>query len=79
MSQDCWLLLLAGPNGAGKSTFAKRFLPTLIGNLPLINVDDLASAMSRTGPSADFAAARISIHRVEQLISDRQSLVIDGG
>lgn len=77
MDPACWLILLAGPNGAGKSTFAKQFLPALVGNVPFINVDDLSRAAATTPPLSAVAVGRQAIQRIERLMEQHATLVIE--
>ncbi len=76
MDPACWLILLAGPNGAGKSTFAKQFLPALVGDVPFINVDDVSRAVPTTPPLSAVAVGRQAVQRIERLMAQRSSLVI---
>ena len=77
MDPACWLILLAGPNGAGKSTFAKQFLPALVGDVPFINVDDVSRAVPTTPPLSAVAVGRQAVQRIERLMAQRSSLVIE--
>ena len=77
MGKVPWLIVLGGPNGAGKTTFADRLLPRLFAALPFINVDDLRREVIPATPTPDFTAGREADKRMEALIAERRSFVIE--
>ena len=72
------IIILAGPNGAGKSTAQKLLVPTFI---PFVNADEIARTLREqgqaAGTSADIAAGRLLLKRLDELESQVQSFAVE--
>lgn len=67
-------LILAGPNGAGKSTLAARLVPP---HVPFLNADNIAREIAEPGQSADIAAGRLLLERLDEMEQKRASFAIE--
>ena len=66
------LYIIAGCNGAGKTTASYTILPEMLNCREFVNADSIASGLSPFSPeSAAFAAGRIMLQRIHQLIEEK--------
>lgn len=69
------VVILAGPNGAGKSTLAVRLVPR---DIAFLNADEIARERAAPpGASADLAAGRILLKRLDEMEDARQSFALE--
>lgn len=72
------IIILAGPNGAGKSTAQKLLVPAII---PFVNADEIARNLREQGQaigtSADIAAGRLLLKRLDELETQIQSFAVE--
>jgi predicted ABC-type ATPase len=72
------IVILAGPNGAGKSTSQKQLIPPFI---PFVNADDIARELREqgqsSGTSADIAAGRLLLKRLDELETQLESFAVE--
>lgn len=74
MSEQPWLYVVAGPNGAGKSTLAQLLLP----DVPVVNPDDIARAISPHAPeAAAFTAGREALKHVKEHLDATRSFGVE--
>lgn len=66
--------ILAGPNGAGKSTLSTRFVPR---GVPFLNADDIAREIAQPGRSADIAAGRLLLARLDEVEQARIDFAVE--
>ncbi len=67
------LYIIAGCNGAGKTTASYTILPEMLNCKEFVNADSIAIGLSPFNPeSAAFAAGRIMLQRIHQLIMDKE-------
>jgi len=72
------IVILGGPNGAGKTTAAREVLPGLLRGLEFLNADDIARGIAPDNPeSAAFAAGRLLLARMKELIRSRRCFVLE--
>jgi predicted ABC-type ATPase len=72
------ILIIAGPNGAGKTTFAEEFLPNEAGCPEFVNADLIAAGLSPFQPDqAAFAAGRLMLERITDLVADDKSFAFE--
>jgi len=72
---NCYIF--AGPNGVGKTTFAKEFLPEEE-VIQFVNADLIAAGISPFAPdTADFAAGRIMLRRLDDLVSQNSDFAME--
>ena len=71
------MYIIAGPNGSGKSTFAEEFIKEK--NLVFVNADIIAAELSQnvSDRSVMFRAGKIFFQKVNQLVKDKASFVIE--
>lgn len=71
------MYIIAGPNGSGKSTFAEEFIKE--NNLVFVNADIIAAELSKdeSDRSVMFRAGKIFFQKVNQLIKEKASFVIE--
>ena len=71
------MYIIAGPNGSGKSTFAQEFIQEK--NLTFVNADIIAQELdpNHVTPRVLFDAGRIFFQRINQLVNDDSSFVIE--
>lgn len=73
-----WLWIIAGPNGSGKTTFARRFVPSIAGGVPFVNVDDIARSIDPDDVDrAARKAGELAIREIEEHINSHQSFAIE--
>ena len=66
------LYIIAGCNGAGKTTASYTILPEMLNCREFVNADSIATGLSPFSPeSAAFAAGRIMLQRIHQLIDEK--------
>lgn len=71
-------IIIAGPNGAGKTTLAREYLPNEGGVIQFVNADLIAAGISPFDPSsADMAAGRAMLRRIEELVALRQDFAVE--
>lgn len=69
------LFVIAGPNGAGKSTIADKLLVGSRQVTEFVNADVIAARISSSkGTSADFAAGRTMLRRLDELTAGLMDL-----
>lgn len=67
------LYIIAGCNGAGKTTASFTILPEMLNCKEFVNADSIAVGLSPFNPEkAAFAAGRIMLQRIHQLIEDKE-------
>ncbi len=72
------ILIIAGPNGAGKTTFAEEFLPNEAGCPEFVNADLIAAGLSPfQSDQAAFAAGRLMLERIADLVAARKSFAFE--
>lgn len=72
------ILIIAGPNGAGKTTFAEEFLPHEADCPEFVNADLIAAGLSPFQPDqAAFAAGRLMLERIANLVAARKSFAFE--
>jgi predicted ABC-type ATPase len=72
------IVILGGPNGAGKTTAARVLLPDLLRRRAFLNADDMAREIAPRDPdSAAFAAGRLLLVRMRELIGEGRSFVLE--
>ncbi len=72
------LYIIAGSNGAGKTTASYTILPEMLNCKEFVNADSIASGLSPFNPErAAFAAGRIMLQRIYQLIPDKQDFAFE--
>jgi predicted ABC-type ATPase len=72
------LYIIAGCNGAGKTTAAYNLLPNVFETVEFVNADLIAQGISPLNiEGAAFAAARIMLERIEDLLSENKSFAIE--
>ncbi len=72
------ILIIAGPNGAGKTTFAEEFLPNEAGCPEFVNADLIAAGLSPfQSDQAAFAAGRVMLERIADLVAARKSFAFE--
>ena len=72
------VIVLAGPNGAGKSTAAPSVLNRALGVVEFVNADVIALGLSAFRPeSVAFAAGRIMLRRLDELLSKRSDFALE--
>ncbi|RZK97752.1 MAG: zeta toxin [Pedobacter sp.] len=65
------LYIIAGCNGAGKTTASYTILPEILNCQEFVNADNIAAGISPFNPaSVAFAAGRIMLHRIEELMNE---------
>lgn len=72
------LYIVAGCNGAGKTTASYNILPEILNCREFVNADSIAVGLSPFNPeSVAFAAGRIMLQRIHQLIQDKQDFAFE--
>ena len=72
------LYIVAGCNGAGKTTASYTILPEMLNCREFVNADSIAVGLSPFNPgSAAFAAGRIMLQRIHQLIQDKEDFAFE--
>lgn len=72
------VFLIGGPNGAGKTTAALTLLPKFIEAYEFVNADEIARGLNPIRPeSANMAAGKIMIRRIEALIQAKKSFAFE--
>jgi predicted ABC-type ATPase len=72
------VVIIAGPNGAGKTTFARNFLPNEAATVQFVNADLIAAGISPFDPaSAAFAAGRVMLRRLSELVHERKDFALE--
>lgn len=72
------MYIIAGCNGAGKTTAAYSLLPDVFKTTEFINADEIARGLSPLNPEgAAFAAGRIMLQRIEEMIEKNQSFAFE--
>ena len=66
--------IIAGPNEAGKSTLAARFVPH---GVPFLNADNIAREIGQPGRSADIAAGRLLLARLDEMERARTDFAVE--
>jgi predicted ABC-type ATPase len=70
------MIIVGGANGSGKTTFASRYHKEL--GVEFLNADNIATDLAEQGvPNAMIAAGRIFFRRLEQLIVQRKTFVVE--
>lgn len=72
------IFILGGPNGAGKTTAARVLLPSKLRADTYINADEIARRIAPRNPEgAAFAAGRVMLTRIEELIAAGTSFAFE--
>lgn len=72
------LYIIAGCNGAGKTTASFSVLPGLLNIHEFVNADEIARGLSPFNPaSVAIKAGKLMLQRIDELISQGQSLAIE--
>jgi predicted ABC-type ATPase len=72
------LYIIAGCNGAGKTTASYTILPEMLNCREFVNADNIAAGLSPfNSDSAAFAAGRIMLQRIHQLIQEKEDFAFE--
>jgi predicted ABC-type ATPase len=72
------LYIIAGCNGAGKTTASYTVLPEIFNCREFVNADEIAKGLSPFQPErVAIQAGRIMLHRIEQLIAEKESFAFE--
>ncbi len=72
------LFIVAGCNGAGKTTASYTILPEMLNCREFVNADSIAAGLSPfNSDSVAFAAGRIMLQRIHQLIQDGEDFAFE--
>ena len=74
------LIIVAGPNGSGKTSFARELLSAAPANYVFVNADEIARVLRASGDdvvSVDFAAARLMLGQIDDVIANRRDLMFE--
>lgn len=78
MSDSPKLYIISGCNGAGKTTASFTILPDIFDCRQFVNADEIARGLSPFDlESVAFAAGRIMLRRVAELLATRQTFAIE--
>ena len=73
-----FLYIIAGPNGAGKTTASLTLLPDFLEINTFLNADEIAAELAPNDvESVAFAAGRIMLERVDEMISAGKSFAFE--